>query len=124
MDLPENYPLPARILLVLRPLLFKDEKLLHLIKTAWKPRAGIPTLWLALTDQRFLLFSARRGHEIFVQVQLQDMNSIRIENGNVVHALMHDVQRGDLRIPFAPENKHLLPYLVRTISSRLEKSYS
>lgn len=121
MECALNYAVPARIFLTLKPLLCKDEQLLHLIKTTWKPKAGRPTLWLALTDQRLLVFSSLRGREVFAQARALEIDSIRIQSGSVVEILMKDEQRGDLRIPIEPESKHLLPDFVRTLSSQLEK---
>ena len=79
---------------------------------------------MALTDRRLLLFSTRRGREEFKEVQIQDINSIRIENGAVVEVFMKDLDHGDLRIPIGPDSKHVLPDFIRTLNLRLDKDNS
>ena len=120
MEGPIKPRVPAKVFVILNELLAHDERLAQLMKTTWKPNAAIPTLWLAITDWRLLLFSTRQDRSLFKKVPFGEIDTIRVEHGKVIEVLMNDVHLGDLRIPIAPEYRHLVSDSVRGVNSHLK----
>jgi hypothetical protein len=82
-------PLPEKINAALIGQLASGERVGLVLKTAWKPSATIPILWLAVTDRRCFLFSSLRGSHLFDEATFTEINSA-LKEGNRLRILRND----------------------------------
>jgi hypothetical protein len=72
--------MPPNVAEALAKVMEPGEQALITFKTAWKPSFGIPTLWLSLTDRRFVLFSTLRNRNLFTSAKFSEINSVSTEH--------------------------------------------
>jgi hypothetical protein len=83
-------------------LLQSSERVIILVKTKWKPSAGIPTLWLAVTDRRIILFSTLATKSVFRNASYGEINSAQSEqSGRIIVVLLTDYELADWRFHLA-----------------------
>lgn len=109
-DLPDGYmnaiiEMPAatpKVRNALLSLLQNSERVIMLIKTKWKPSAGVPTLWLAVTDQRIILFSTLATKSVFRKASYGEINTAQSEqSGRIIVILLTDYEMADWRFHLA-----------------------
>lgn len=94
--------IPDSISSALSAVLKTSEQAIVVFKTGLKPSHNSPILWLALTNQRVVLFSSRHGGTIFRAVEHHEVNAVFAENGGkTIKLLFWDTNTPDLQFPVA-----------------------
>jgi hypothetical protein len=120
MSAPEyNREAPPNIVTCIQTLLDPGEKINVLLKTEWKPNSTIPILWMAITNNRCLLFSTLRGGRVFKSIDLKEINAVRSNVSGAIEILLNDRVLTNLSVPISPPFRYLIPVALDTIKDRL-----
>ena len=86
----------------LQSLLQALEQVVIVVKTKWKPSVTVPTLWLAVTNQRVILFSTLANKPVFKIASYSEINTAQSEeSGRIIVVLLKDYEKRDWRFHLA-----------------------
>jgi hypothetical protein len=108
--------IPDKIATALQRQLRFGEVTQGVLKTAWKPSATIPILWLIVTNMRCILLSTLRGSHIFSEVDFSGINSAR-QDGTVIHVFFSNGE-ADWTLPIDAQFQKTIEQTVSTINSK------
>ncbi len=108
--------LPDKIESALNQQLKAGEMIALVLKTAWKPSATIPLLWLAITNRRCILFSALRGSHVFREAGFGEINSVA-KNGTRLQVLL-DASDQDWDLPINTAFQPFMDQAIKEINGR------
>ena len=114
--------IPDNISSALIAILKQGERASVVFKTGLKPSHNSPILWLALTNQRVILFSSRHGGTVFRAVEHHEVNAVFTENGcKIIKLLFWDTTIPDIAFSVAAD---VDPVVVKDFADQLSPRIS
>jgi hypothetical protein len=97
--------LPSRIAAVIAESSLRDE-FVAAIKTALKPNATIPFLWLVCTNKHFLVCNTHRTRGVYKKSKWSEINTVRrlgaSQGSMIIEVIYQGLDQEDDRYPLEP----------------------